>query len=64
MRPGTLLPTGVAAKVCNSRLLPSRVRLAGHHTIDGVHLLLGHPYHVGEEVQDSQQDDRFEPNWR
>lgn len=64
MRPGTLLPTGVAAKVRNSPLLPHCVWLAGHHTSDGVCLLRGYSHHIGEEVQDSQQDDRFASNRR
>lgn len=65
MRPGTLLPTGVAAKVRNGPHFSHRVRFAGHCAVDGVHLFCGHTYHVGEAVQDSQQDDRFAPNcWR
>lgn len=54
MRPGTLLPTGVAAKVRNPPLFPVSVWPAGYYTSDGVHLLRGHSHHPREEVQDSQ----------
>ena len=64
MRPGSLLPTCVAAKVRYSPRFPHRVWLAGHHTGNGVHLFRGQSYHLGEEIQDSQQDDRCDPKWR